>query len=216
MSGAVVTGADRVWTKWSDERPPNEPGEYRYRIRAKICGMVMQPEWTEKMHYCGMGYGDAEYWPLTPCHWNGYSRYITHEGLEWSPVQDSDPAGVVWGGLDLLPCPFTGAAPTVSAQGQLIGAPLWRSEALWIGSPGVPKRRFTDANAMLAAWNTRATTAQLDALREALPDLQALLEFAESAEAQELVGDEGCLWVVENGRQALATLTAAIARAEGA
>lgn len=183
-----MTHVDREWTLWSDHRPPNAPGRHRYRVRANICGMVMQPEWTEEMRLCGMGYSDSEYWPLVSCRWDGYQRYITHKGLEWSPLQEQDPAGIVWGGLNLLPCPFTGTTPTISAQGQYIGAPLWHSEALWIGSSGVPKRRFTNAKDMVVAWNTRfSTTTTNEQLREAL--LEAI--------GSELVGVYDCTRVWE-------------------
>lgn len=148
---------EREWTLWSDQRPPNAPGEYRYRATFALLGLTVTAEWTEKMHLCGMGYADSEWWPLSPCHWNGYSRYMTHKGLEWSPLQAYDPEGIVWTGLDLLPCPFSGTSPTLKAHGCFIGAPLWQSEAVSISSPGVPARRWTDAKAMQASWNTRVS-----------------------------------------------------------
>lgn len=152
---AVAVSQEREWTRWSDQRPPNAAGEFRYRASFNLLGLPVTAEWTEKMHLCGMGYGDSEWWPLRPCHWNGYRRYITIDNLEWSPVTAYDPADIVWHGLDLLPCPFTGKLPKIETSGQYIGAPLWRSEAIWISSPAVPKRRWTDARAMVTAWNTR-------------------------------------------------------------
>lgn len=154
---------ERKWTLWSDQRPPNECGTFRYRVRANILGIVVMPEWSERMSLCGMGYADSEWWPLTPCHWDGYQRYITHKGLEWSEPRDDDPKGVIWGGINLLPCPFTGAQPTIVAYGRYIGAPIWHSEALSISSPAVPSRRWTDAKAMCAAWNRRYVPAMVEA-----------------------------------------------------
>jgi hypothetical protein len=107
-----------------------------------------------------MGYSDSEYWPLRPCHWDGFRRYMTHKGLEWSPLQAYDPEGIVWTDLDLLPCLFSGKTPTLKPSGSYIGAPLCRSEAVWISSPGVPERRWTNAKAMQDAWNTRAESPQ--------------------------------------------------------
>lgn len=147
---------EREWTKWSDQRPPNERGSFRYRATFDLLGVTVSPEWTEEMHYCGMGYGDSEWWPVRLCHWDGYQRRITIANLEWSPVLAYDPSGIVWNGLDLLPCPFTGKAPTIEASGRYIGAPLWHSEAVWISSPFVPKRRWTSLKAMRDAWNTRS------------------------------------------------------------
>ena len=148
--------ARRSWTLWNDRRPPNESGSYRYRAAFPFLGLSVVADWTEKMHLCGMGYGDSEWWPLQPCHWDGYRRYITNPTLAWSPLQEDDPEQIMWHGLDLLPCPFTGKPPLLEPSGQYIGAPLWRSEAVWISSPAVPKRRWTNAAAMQAAWNTRA------------------------------------------------------------
>ena len=152
----TTPGPDRVWIKWSDKRPPNEPGIFRYRVKAEILGMILEPEWSEKMTLCGMGLANSEWWPLSSCTWDGYRRYITHAGLEWSPQEEGDSETVVWHGLDLLPCPFTGKQPHVKAEGRYIGAPLWHSEALWLSSEGVPSRRFVNAKKMLEIWNTRA------------------------------------------------------------
>ena len=148
--------SERKWTLWSERRPPNEDGLFRYRVRANILGLIMRPEWTEKMHLCGMGFDDAEYWPLSPCRWNGSRRYITHAGLEWSPIEHDDSGDVFWGEINLLPCPFTGTQPKIKAVGKWIGAPLWESEALYISSQMIPASRWTDAKKMVAAWNTRA------------------------------------------------------------
>lgn len=156
LAERVGDGQQREWTLWSDQRCPNAQGSYRFRASFTLLGVPVTAEWTEELRLCGMGYGESEWWPLRPCYWDGYRRYITNSTLEWSPVQAYDPEHVVWHGLDLLPCPFSGKPPTIELSGQYIGAPLWRSEAVWISSPGVPKRRWTDAAAMQRHWNTRA------------------------------------------------------------
>jgi hypothetical protein len=164
-TGLHPSGFDQAqeieWTRWADQRTPNASGSYRFRATFPFLGLTVTAEWTEEQHLCGMGYGDGEWWPPRPCYWDGYRRYITNDTLEWRPLQAYDPEGVIWYGIDLLPCPFTGKAPKLEPSGQYIGAPLWRSEAVWISSPAIPKRRWTDAKAMQAAWNTRAPDAQL-------------------------------------------------------
>ena len=157
--GGMALPAVREWTLWSDQRPPNAGGSYRYRATFPLLGLTVTAEWTAEMRLCGMGYGDNEWWPQHLHHWDGYRRYITHKGLEWSPLQASDPEGIVWHGIDLLPCPFTGRSPTIEPSGQFIGAPLWRTGAVWLSSPGVPKRRWIDAKKMQASWNTRVPAA---------------------------------------------------------
>ena len=149
-------GQGREWTRWSEQRPPNAPGSYRYRASFDLLGIPVAAEWEEEMRLCGMGYADSEYWPLRSCYWNGYRRYITIDNLEWSVVQAYDSPEIEWFGLDLLPCPFSGQPPRIEASGQYIGAPLWRTEAVWLSSSHVPKRRWTDAVAMRDTWNTRA------------------------------------------------------------
>lgn len=168
---------EREWTKWCEQRPPNAPGSYRYRTSFNLLGLPVTAEWTEKMTLCGMGYGDSEWWPRSPCYWDGYRRHITIENLEWSPVLAYDPEGIVWGGIDLGPCPFTGKPAKLETQGQYIGAPLWRTEALWLSSPGVPKRRWADARKMVEFWNTRpASTEPADALAEARDAFQKIVD----------------------------------------
>ena len=159
---------EREWTLWRDQRCPNERGSYRFRAKFQLLGLPVTAEWTEELRLCGMGYGESEWWPLRPCYWDGYKRYITNKTLEWSPLQAYDPERIVWEGLDLLPCPFTGKSPTIETQGEYIGAPLWRSEAIWLSSPAVPKRRWTDAKAMQAAWNARAPAQAIEARRAEL------------------------------------------------
>ena len=163
----------REWTLWSDQRCPNARGSYRFRATFPFLGLTVTAEWTEELHLCGMGYAESEWWPLKPCYWDGYQRYITNKTLEWSPVQAYDTDEIVWHGLDLMPCPFTGKPPKLEACSQYIGAPLWRSEAVYISSPGVPKRRWTNAKTMQEAWNTRAGRCT-DAVRGAEGDDRAL------------------------------------------
>jgi hypothetical protein len=147
---------EREWALWNVQRCPNERGSYRFRASFDFLGLPVTAEWTEELRLCGMGYGDSEWWPLNACRWDGYNRYITNPSLEWSPLHAYDSAGTVWHGIDLLPCPFTGKAPTLEPCGRYICAPLWHSEAVYISSPGVPKRRWTNARLMQAHWNTRA------------------------------------------------------------
>lgn len=156
--------SERQWTKWSDGRPPNAPGRYRYRASFVLLGLPVAAEWAEDMHLCGMGYAESEWWPLRPCHWDGRRRTITNSTLEWSQVQADDPPSVVWHGFDLLPCPFTGEPPRVEAQGRYIGAPLWHSETVSIQSAFVRTTYWHDATAMVRAWNRRDVEAARAAL----------------------------------------------------
>lgn len=149
---------ERVWTKWSDQRPPNKPGEYRFRVvDIEVLGMTVTPEWTEKLSLCGMGYADSEWWPVSPCHWDGYRRYMTAD-IEWSEVREGDPEGVTWNGVELLPCPFTGKMPTIGYCGRYIGAPPYRPDWLHIKSHLVDKTGFSSFKALISAWNTRPAT----------------------------------------------------------
>lgn len=141
------------WKRWADERPPSGPGVYRWRATVEVLGKTLTPEWTEKMERVGMGYGDPEYWPLSPCHWDGYRRYMTAD-VEWRELRDDDPEGVVWHGFNLLPCPFSGKPPKIEYSARYIGAPPYRPESLVIRSFMVHKW-FRDANSLEKEWNTR-------------------------------------------------------------
>ena len=143
------------WTLWSEKRPENTKALYRWRIPARVvCGLLLRPEWTEKLALVGMGYDDNEWWPLSPSHWNGYKRTVP-TGLEWRLAEEgeTEPA---WGGLDLLPDPWTGRPPRVSTKTRWIGAPIYEAEGFWLthrfGSTGT----WADVTKLAAAWNERA------------------------------------------------------------
>lgn len=146
------------WTKCSNKRPPNHAGKFRFRITADILGIVMAPEWTADMQSCGMGYGDNEWWPEGLHHWNGARRYFTAD-FEWreltSSEADADEKNIVWNGLDLADCPFTGRQPVVDYYGRWIGAPPNKAEWLSIKSHMVDSIGWRDAVRMRTAWNAR-------------------------------------------------------------
>lgn len=119
------------WTLWSEQQPTDAKLVYRWRIPAQeILGLVMQPEWSEKL-FSPLCQPDI-YFPSC-ARWDGWKWHIPN-GLEWrvaSPNEPEGEKGVVWGGLDLLPCPFTGKLPTVIYHGRYIGAPPYHAE--WLG-----------------------------------------------------------------------------------
>lgn len=114
----------------------------------------MQPEWSDKIFS----------FPCKPdiycpscAKWDGWNWHIPN-GLEWrvaSPDEPEGEKGVVWGGLDLLPCPFTGKLPTVIYHGRYIGAPPYHAEWLGIESYIVRSIGWYSAKDMRDAWNTR-------------------------------------------------------------
>lgn len=152
--------ADREqWTRWDDERPTDPKALYRWRIPArKILGMVLRPEWSGKLTYCGMGYDPHEYWPPFS-NWNGYVRSVP-AGTEWRlATDDEDEKSIFWSGLDLLPSPFTGQPPKVDYCGRWIGAPPYEPDWLKIVSYMIGHNSWKDAEAMQRAWNRREVAA---------------------------------------------------------
>ena len=146
---------DRIWTKWSDKRTPNDDKTYRFRVYANILGTNMSVEWSEKQRSCGMGYADPQYWPMMPCHWDGYRRYITHASLEWSESIVGDSEDVVFHGLNLLSCPFTGKQPIIKWSGRYIGAAPYELEWIGIKSYLVDSLGWRDVKQMCDTWNKR-------------------------------------------------------------
>lgn len=146
------------WQKWYLRRPPNECGSYRFRVSPReILGKVMAPEWTAKMFLCGMGYDESEWWPDFS-HWDGYRRSVD-ASLEWrelSDIEDPKDDALIFNGLDLLPCPFTGKPPKIVQLSQWIGAPPYQLEWIGVRSAFVNSLGWRDANALAAAWNTRS------------------------------------------------------------
>ena len=150
------------WTLWSEQQPTDAKLVYRWRIPAQeILGLVMQPEWSEKL-FSPLCQPDI-YFPSC-ARWDGWKWHIPN-GLEWrvaSPNEPEGEKGVVWGGLDLLPCPFTGKLPTVIYHGRYIGAPPYHAEWLGITSFSyvfswyiVRSIGWRSAKNMRDAWNMR-------------------------------------------------------------
>lgn len=143
------------WTLWSEIRPTDPTVTYRWRIPVKkICGMMLRPEWSSKLSLVGMGYAENEWWPLFS-DWNGYTRSVK-AGLEWR-VAEPDEKGVLWSGLELSPCPFTGNAPRVSYVGRWSIAPPYEAESLGLHAWLVDRSGFRDASEMAITWNRRAS-----------------------------------------------------------
>lgn len=141
------------WTEWAAQRPTDTTAIYRWRVGPrKICGMMLRPEWSGKMSLCGMGYRDNEYWPPFS-HWNGATRSVPND-TEWR-FASADETTIFWGGLDLLPSPFTGRPPVVEYSGRWIGAPPTHPEYLILKSYLVDAH-FDDARRMMDTWNLRA------------------------------------------------------------
>lgn len=144
-----------MWTLWSERRPVDTETRYRWRIAPKlICGMMLRPEWTEKLRLHGMGHYESEWWPTS--RWDGYQRTVP-ESLQWRPAQDEE-VDIMWGGLDLLPCPHTGKPAKVGYRGNWIGAPPYEVMYLTLHHQFGESIGWTDAVRMQAAWNLRAAS----------------------------------------------------------
>lgn len=139
------------WTLWSVTRPTDLKLSYRWRIpTCDILGLSLRPEWTDQLH-SRSGLGDIEYWPGC-AHWTGW-RHEIPPGLEWR-VAGPDEKAIFWGGLDLLPCPFTGRQPVVSYFGRWITAPAYHAEKLHLQCYLIDGF-WSDAAKMREMWNTR-------------------------------------------------------------
>lgn len=149
---------EEVWQLWSEVRPTDTKAKYRWRVPERmICKMLLRPEWTEELYLCGMGWGPQEWWPVFS-RWDGYNRSVV-SGLEWRLAKD-DETEIFWGGLDLLPSPFTGKAPVVRCTTPYIGAAPYQAERLSIHSWMVESCGWADATKMQSTWNRRDTALQ--------------------------------------------------------
>lgn len=143
------------WTLWYDARPTDTNLVYRWRVsRRKILGLYLRPEWSAKLVLCGMG----EYWP-SGSNWNGSTRTVD-KSLEWRVATDDEPEGSEFWDLGLLPSPFTGKLPKVTAKTQWIGAMPYNAEYLNIQSWLVDSSGWRDANELIKTWNTRYITSE--------------------------------------------------------
>lgn len=153
-----------VWTRWYSQRPPDpEDGKprplYWWRVgECKILDLVLSPEWTGKLSFCGMGYSPGEWWP-PHSHWDGYNRTVP-KNTEWA-LASLDPtpeqlraSTVVWRGLELEPCPWSGKPPAVEYGGRWIGAAPYQCESLSLRTRW-GTTRWTSAERMRNAWNSR-------------------------------------------------------------
>lgn len=154
MSRNDAPSRTNPWTLWAEQRPTDTRAAYRWRIPERmILGAMLRPEWTAELRLCGMGYADSEWWPAGS-HWDGYNRTVP-AGLEWR-LAEADETETVWGGLDLLPDPWTGKPPRVEVSTRYVAAPCWQAKSFSI------KHRFgglgphwENVPAMVRAWNTR-------------------------------------------------------------
>lgn len=143
------------WTLWYNERPTDHTIKYRWRLAEPrtICGKMLQPEWTDELVLCGMGYGPSEYWPEFS-DWNGYVRSVP-KNLEWRKMIEGESQETIYHGFNFLPCPFTGNQPKVQLYDSWVGAGPWIGRQMSISSYLVKSVGWYNANDMEKAWNTR-------------------------------------------------------------
>lgn len=140
-----------TWTAWSKERPTDTGATYRWRLpERKILGAMLVPEWNDKLHCVGMGYADNEWWAGCS-HWDGWNRTVP-KGLEWRLATEDDPL-ITYGGLDLVPDPWTGRPPRVEPVGRWIAAPCYEIEAVYLRCR-FGSTRWESIPRMVAAWNS--------------------------------------------------------------
>lgn len=145
------------WTRWADARPTDHKIPYRWRVSPRVVlGLKMQPEWTERLQRCGMGYSDPEWWPVFS-DWDGYRRTVDPT-LEWRVALLGEDE-TVWHGLDLLPSPHTGLPPMIAAQLRWAGCPPYKASSLKLTSWMVNSGGWESAKEMAEAWNRRADAA---------------------------------------------------------
>lgn len=151
----------KSWKVWSTtDRPPEDTVAHPLRWLAfdvPVLGRNMHVEWTAKQVYCGMGYGPSEWWP-PGSDWNGYRRKLlaTYLWRELSEDEDGDHPRYHYHGFDLLPCPFTGQAPSLTPTTRYIGAPPFLVESITVSSWIAKVVGVTNAGRIEDLWNRRA------------------------------------------------------------
>ena len=149
------------WINCLDQRPADPSILYRFRLAepTNILGLMLQPEWIDRLQFCGVGRGN-EWWPPYS-DWDGWSRSV-HKKMQWQATGYKElmpPSGVqreIWHGFDLLPCPFTGRQPKVTWTPRYIGGPIYNPESLSVTSQVVSLKYYRDAKLLQELWNTRA------------------------------------------------------------
>lgn len=146
------------WIKWSQSRPQDPAKLYRWRVSPRlILGLELQPEWTEKMKSCGMGYKDNEYWPLSANYWDGWNR-IYDPSLEWREAakdEEEKDESIQWNGLNLLNNPFDNSVPKIAIFRRYFNSPPYELESMTIKS-GFINFSSSDAKYLVEKWNQRA------------------------------------------------------------